>query len=110
MMFNDGHAIFYIVQHRWMQRGQWTDSNLAGFMFERLSPADSRGTLGDHYRSLIAEQGASTALWQTYGINGFASEVPAKHVLAICQARNTKHSFRLVRRQVIQVTEVIDAA
>lgn len=106
----DGEVTFYVIQHVWNGVGEnWAGTgDGAGFLFDGLSYEQSQGRLGDHYRSLIAPQSASSDLWQRYGINGFEEKDDALRLLRELRALpSCPHRFRLVRRTMTRKQEVI---
>lgn len=105
-MRNDGRAEFYLVQHL-DNHGEWVSSDLGHFLFKDLSYPERRGSIGDVYRALLSHTGASTDLWQEYGLDGFEYSALAEPVLREVRARNPDTKFRLVRRVTTQDTEVV---
>lgn len=111
-MRSDGEVTYFFVQHRWEGEGEWTTSDLGGFLFDGLSSEQVRGALGDRYRALMKPQTASSDLWQRYGIHGFLDEDDGREVLRELRAlpkgtnRKRRHEFRLARRTITQETAV----
>jgi hypothetical protein len=98
-MRTDGTVDFFFIQHQ-DSRGEWAASALDHFLFENLPFSDKV----ERYRELLAPQSASSELWQTYGIHGFAFESDAREVLADLRVESPDTKFRIVRREVTQRT------
>lgn len=55
---------------------------------------------------VIAKQGASTHLWQRYGVHGYVDRPEADDALRVCVAKGGRE-FRLVRRVASRAEEVV---
>lgn len=113
MMRHDGHAIYYIVQHYGHPCGgtrqDWVDTGLAHMLFDGLPSGERLSARTIRWRKLIERQGASTDLWQTYGIEGYVEPSYARAMLNELRERRPDEAFRIVRRQVVQMTEEVAA-
>lgn len=107
MMRNDGGATFYLVQHQYPNNGEWVQSALGHFLFDGLTYDESRGEPGETYRDLLSHEGASTDLWQRYGINGFERVEDASEACSAVRARHPDRLFRVVRRSITQHTQEV---
>lgn len=101
----DGATAFFVVQHE-DSGGRWCDSAL-DHMFDGLTYTDRNGELGDRYRALLVPQGASSALWQLYGVNGFRVQADGEAALAAVRERRPGQRFRLARRVLSRSTTVV---
>jgi hypothetical protein len=102
----DGELIYYRVQHK-QTNGSWVDSDLPYMLFSGLHPADRDGEVGDRYRTIIAEQSASTPLWQEYGVTGFVE--PGHAWVALRAVREQRGDpLRVVRIHESQRTEEVE--
>lgn len=111
-MRQDGHAIYYTIEHFGHPGGNphhqgWVGTSLGHMMFDGLSFQEKRGEQAAKWRKLIERQGASTDLWQRYGISGYANLDDAKAMIDVLRERRPAERFRIVRRQVAQLTEVV---
>lgn len=107
----DGEVTYFFIQHETRPRNskytEWVESALDQFLFHDLSYSDRRGDLGDHYRALMDPQSASSDLWQKYGIHGYVNRADACAILKALNDKGLDRRFRIVRRTVIQKTEVV---
>lgn len=113
-MRSDGAAIFYFVQHEQKavngtdsRRTEWVESDLGHFLFSGLQYTEKQGVIGDAYRALMAPQEASSPLWQKFGIHGYTEKEDAFKVLEAVRERNPDRKFRVVKRTIMQQTEVM---
>lgn len=106
-MRSDGYAAFYRVQHQ-NSRDEWTETALDEILFRGLSYEEAHGKLAERLIELLRPQDAGSDLWQKYGIHGFIEQADAEAVLTACRERRPTMKFRLVRRQIVQLTEVVE--
>jgi len=107
MLRADGAVTYYFIQHINQLASGWSGTALDYFLFEGMSFEEKGGELASYYRNLISKQGASTPLWQKFGINGFVDLEDAKETLKALQNRRPNSQFRVARRMIMQHTEVI---
>jgi hypothetical protein len=111
MMRQDGHAIFYVVQHYGHPGGgtrqDWVDTALGYMLFDGLSFSERRSARTIRWRKLIERQGASTDLWQRYGVDGYVEPSDATAMMVELQERRPDEKFRVVKRQIVQMTQVL---
>jgi hypothetical protein len=102
----DGEYTFFRVQHE-ESSGRWVDSALDHLLFKGLPRAQAKGRTGDYYRALLRPYGASSALWQATGLNGFERIEDARPVLVAVRGENPDRRFRLVKITQTKATEVV---
>jgi hypothetical protein len=113
-MRSDGAATFYLIQHEQKAvngthptRTEWVTSNLETFLFWDLPYGEVQGEVGNHYRELLRPQSANSDLWQKYGINGFVELADAEKAFFAVRNRNKDRRFRIIKRTIMQQTEVL---
>lgn len=106
-MRGEGNVSFYVVQHRHPEEEEWSDTDLSHVWFSPMSYDERRGAVAAHLRDLLAKQGASTPLWQRYGLHGFTEEADALQALVTSRATTSALEFRLVFRHMSRSQEVI---
>lgn len=105
-MWTDGIADYYRVQHR-DSTGLWCDTDIGHILFRDMTYTQKRSPLAECFREVLAKEGASTDLWQRYGLYGFEHREDAQVALGYCRAHAGSMVFRLVRRIMTRQQEVI---
>lgn len=115
-MRQDGHASFYNIEHYGSPGGNptlhaWVGTDLGHMLMRSVEGKswEERRARAAYVRKITAPQEASSDLWQTYGINGFEELADAEVVLDELRSSEPDEKFRIVKQQIVQLTEVIAA-
>lgn len=101
----DGQFIIYHVQHL-NSKGRWDDSDPGNFLFDdtKFTYEERRGAKGDSFREILHPR---HDCWQVSGIHGYLNLSDVQEALAAVREVHPDRKFRMVRRFVCQMTEVV---